>query len=90
VNQLSAVSDKLIDRTRQVWQSRMGRELSHEDARQIVENVTGFFSILYEWSRDERAVPANDSDTAHPESSGVNPPDFSTETVMSEGPAGHD
>ena len=51
VRKLSATSDKLINHTRQFWRSRLGRELSREDARQIAENVTGFFSVLYEWSR---------------------------------------
>jgi hypothetical protein len=37
------------------------RKLSREDARQIAENVTGFFSILAEWSRAERPFPANDT-----------------------------
>ena len=37
-----------------------GRDLSCEDARQIVENVTGFFAILTEWSRVEIPIPAND------------------------------
>jgi hypothetical protein len=27
---------------------------------QIAANVTGFFSVLAEWSRAERPVPAND------------------------------
>jgi hypothetical protein len=53
-------------------------------------SVTGFFSVLFEWSRHERAMSANDSRTAHPESGRVNPPDFLTETVMSEGSGGHD
>jgi hypothetical protein len=34
-------NNNLIDRTRQVWQLRLGRDLSCEDARQIAENVTG-------------------------------------------------
>ena len=37
----------------ETWQPRLDRDLSREDARQIVENVTGFFSILAEWSRPE-------------------------------------
>jgi len=53
-----AANDNLIDRTRQVWQPRLGRDLSGEDARQIAENVTGFFSILAEWSRAEMPSPA--------------------------------
>ena len=58
----SAANDNLIDRTRQVWQPRLGHDISREDARQIAENVTGFFSVLAEWARAEQAVPANDTD----------------------------
>ena len=56
-----AANHNLIDRTRQVWQPRLGRDLSREDARQIAENVTGFFSILADWSRVEIPAPANDA-----------------------------
>jgi hypothetical protein len=56
----SAPNDTLIDRTLAVWRTRSQRELTREDARQIVENVSGFFSILYRWSRAEFGVAAND------------------------------
>ena len=56
-----AANDNLIDRTREVWQTRLERDLSREDARQIVENVTGFFALLAEWSRAEMPSPANDT-----------------------------
>ncbi len=56
-----AANDNLIDRTIEAWQPRLDRDLSREDARQIVENVTGFFSILAEWSQAELAEPANDT-----------------------------
>jgi hypothetical protein len=56
-----AANDHLIDRTRQVWQSRIRRDLTDEDARQIAENVTGFLAILTEWSRAELRAPANDA-----------------------------
>ncbi len=55
------LKDELIGRTREVWQPRLGRDLSSDDARQIAENVTGFFSTLTEWSRAERPSPANDT-----------------------------
>jgi hypothetical protein len=51
----------LIDRTHKVWQPRIRRNLTNEDARQISENVTGFFAILAEWSRLEMPTPANDA-----------------------------
>jgi hypothetical protein len=56
-----AANDNLVDRTRQVWQPRTRRDLTDEDSRQIAENVTGFFSILAEWSRAEMPTPANDA-----------------------------
>jgi hypothetical protein len=56
-----AANDNLIDRTREVWSPHFGRDLSREDARQIIQNVTGFFTILAEWSRTEMPPPANDT-----------------------------
>jgi hypothetical protein len=50
-----------IDRTRQVWQPRLGRDLTDEDARQITHNITGFFGILAEWSRAEKLAAGNDA-----------------------------
>jgi hypothetical protein len=54
-------NDNLIEQTRQLWQPRLGRDLSREEARQVAENVTGFFAILAEWSRAERLAAANDN-----------------------------
>jgi hypothetical protein len=51
---------KQIVRTRQIWQPRLGRDLTDEDARQIMHNVNGFFGVLAEWSRAERLAAAND------------------------------
>ena len=58
---LPAANDNLIDWTCRLWRSRFGCELSREDARQVAENVTGFFAILGEWSRAERLAAANDN-----------------------------
>ena len=44
----------LLDETRSIWQPRTDRQLTREDAREIVENVVGFFEILQEWSVAER------------------------------------
>jgi hypothetical protein len=57
---------KLIEQTHKVWQPRIRRRLTDEDARQIAENVTGFFAILAEWSRAARPAPANDASVAAP------------------------
>ena len=55
------LKDDLIRRTQEVWPPRLSRDLSREDARQIAENMTGFFSVLAEWSRAELPSPANDT-----------------------------
>ena len=53
-------NDNQIARTQQVWQPRLERDLSRENAQQIAQNVTGFFTILAEWSQAEIPAPAND------------------------------
>ena len=40
----------LLEETIRFWQPRSSRTLTAEDARQMVENVTGFFSTLQRWS----------------------------------------
>ena len=65
MKRLDAANDndagKQIAQTRQVWQPRLGRDLTDEDARRIMHNVTGFFGVLAEWSRAERLAAANDA-----------------------------
>ena len=41
----SAANDNLIDRTIALWQPRLRRDLSREDARQIVETLPVFFHL---------------------------------------------
>jgi hypothetical protein len=45
-----------IDQTIAIWQKRTERKLTREDGREIIENISGFFSVLQEWERKERAV----------------------------------
>lgn len=45
-----------IDETVAFWQKRSKRQLSREDGREIVENLTGFFRVLQEWDRAERVA----------------------------------
>jgi hypothetical protein len=65
MKRLDAANDndagKQIARTRQIWQSRLGRDLTDEDARQFVHNITGFFGVLAEWARAETLDAANDA-----------------------------
>jgi hypothetical protein len=57
---LHPANDNLIDQTRELWSPRVGRDLNPEETRQIIQNVTGFFAVLTDWSRAELRVPAND------------------------------
>ncbi len=65
MNCLDAASDnevgRQIARTRQVWQPRLGHDLTEEGTRQIMHNVTGFFGVLAEWTRAEKLAAANDA-----------------------------
>jgi hypothetical protein len=61
----------LLDETIAIWQPRTSRRLTREDARQIIENMTGFFNVLREWDRAERAAAAAEQVPArkHPSNS---------------------
>jgi hypothetical protein len=65
-----ADNDNLINRTLAVWTPRLGRDLSREDARELAENVIGFFDVLAEWSKV--TIPANDSVAVAPSLGGPN------------------
>jgi len=53
---------KQIAHTRKIWQPRIRRDLTDEDARQIMHSVTGFFGVLAEWARAEKiSSAANDN-----------------------------
>ena len=51
---MKKTEDNLIDRTIEVWQPRTAHRLSDEDARAILENVKGFFTLLLEWETSEQ------------------------------------
>jgi len=41
---------EVVEDTIEFWQPRTSRPLTHEDGRQAVENVTGFFATLERWA----------------------------------------
>lgn len=49
-----AGGEDFLDQTIAVWQPYSDRPLSREDAREIVENVSGFFRVLLEWVQEDR------------------------------------
>lgn len=44
-------SADLIQHTIRVWEPRLRRKLTDEDARQILSNAVGFFGTLAAWER---------------------------------------
>ena len=64
-------SPELIEQTISIFESRTSRTISNEDARQAVENISGFFQVLQEWAEaeskdghEEPSCPALDEEWA--------------------------
>jgi len=49
-------ADERRARTLELWSRRSARPLTEEDAREIDENMTGFFRVLLEWKAKKRAL----------------------------------
>lgn len=54
--------DRLHDEAAALFQSRAKRKLTREDGREITKNLTGFFQVLLEWDRAERAAQPKELD----------------------------
>jgi hypothetical protein len=48
---MTRYSKEFLEETIQVWQPLSEEKLTEEDAREIVENLTGFFSLLRQWEQ---------------------------------------
>lgn len=53
----TAARERLIEETIALWQPRCPRPVSTEEARQMIENVSGFFNLLARWEAEERRQP---------------------------------
>jgi hypothetical protein len=50
----ASTEEEFIRQTIHLWQRRTSRSVNGEDARQITENISGFFSTLIAWqARDQ-------------------------------------
>jgi hypothetical protein len=52
----------LIDGAIGFWQPMSSQQLTREDAREIIENMTGFFSVLLEWEAEARKLKQRQSE----------------------------
>ena len=62
---MNQAAPQLIARTKETWQPRAACSLSDEDAREIAENVTGFFRLLLEWKAREKELTAHEADDSY-------------------------
>jgi len=46
---MKEVKRQFLEQTKEIWQPYADHALTDEDARQIAENIIGFFRILQEW-----------------------------------------
>lgn len=44
----------LHETTKIFWEQRLGRSVSQEETREMIENVTGIFLLLSQWDTIER------------------------------------
>ena len=57
------VDEKFIDETIAFWSPRYGYEISREDAREIVENMTGVMKLLMEWDAEDKAEAEGETES---------------------------
>jgi len=41
----------LIEATQSFWERRTGRVVTPDNAREIIENISGYFRVLLEWKK---------------------------------------
>lgn len=58
----TADRDRVHDEAAALFQPRTARRLTREDGREITHNLTGFFRVLLEWDRAERAAQLKELD----------------------------
>jgi hypothetical protein len=50
----------LIQDTIRFWEGRFGRQVTPEEAREMIENVVGYFSLLAEWDSAKKDIMNSD------------------------------
>lgn len=46
------MDNSFLEKTRQDWEAYLGKPLSLEDTREIVQNISGVFRLLDKWDRE--------------------------------------
>lgn len=62
----------LIETTRAFWEKRLERPVSAEEAREMIANVLGYFSLLADWDAEEHQhSQTTDHSQGHPDTESV-------------------
>lgn len=48
-------TDEFLEKSRREWQVYLGKPLSLETTREIVENISGVFRLLDKWDKASKA-----------------------------------
>jgi len=48
------VDKDFIQETIDFWEKKTGKKFTREDARQMIENVSGYFNTLHRWDMREK------------------------------------
>ena len=59
------ISDEQIKHAKEFWEPRYGRELTSEEAREIIQNLIGFFEILIQADRRQKETDRNADSVEH-------------------------
>ena len=49
ISRIASDHHDLLLKTAAFWEQRCGRPISSEDARELIENVVGYFTLLDKW-----------------------------------------
>lgn len=55
----------MIRETIRLWERYFGRPVSPEEAREMVANITGFYTLLDEWDHENQRATAEDRDSTN-------------------------
>ena len=53
---------QFLQETIDLWQPHYKEKLTEEDAREIIQNLTGFFKLLNEWDKEQRKIETGKRD----------------------------
>jgi hypothetical protein len=70
---MAQYSSELSELTVSVFENRIGRDISKEEARQAVENISGFFQVLQEWAEAEEKEGCESTPECHASYEKVDP-----------------